>query len=133
VSQSSPSPAVTRIFPRLQGRFALVTGASRGIGRAVAVRFAEEGATVAINYSGSEDAAKETLDLVREATARSGTDTKPAGHLIVQADVGDERAALAMVDDMLGEWGRLDILVKMPGFSPRRTANHTQSLSITVL
>jgi glucose 1-dehydrogenase len=115
VPQSPPSPAAARIFPRLQGRFALVTGASRGIGRAVAVRFAEEGATVAINYSGSEDAAKETLDLVREATARSGTDTNPDGHFIVQADVGDERAALAMVDDVLGEWGRLDILVNNAG------------------
>jgi glucose 1-dehydrogenase len=115
VPQSPTSPAAMRIFPRLQGRFALVTGASRGIGRAVAVRFAEEGAMVAINYSGSEDAAKETLDLVRKATARSGTGTNPDGHLIVQADVGDERAALAMVDDMLGEWGRLDILVNNAG------------------
>jgi glucose 1-dehydrogenase len=111
----SPSQPVARIFPRLQGRFALVTGASRGIGSAVAVRFAEEGATVAINYSGSEGAAKETLDLVREATARSGTDTNPDGHKIIQADVGDERSALAMVDDMLGEWGRLDILVNNAG------------------
>ena len=113
--QSPTSPAAMCIFPRLQGRFALVTGASRGIGRAVAVRFAEEGATVAINYSGSEDAAKETLDLVREATARSGTDTNPDGHLIVQADVGNEHAALAMVDDVLGGWNRLDILVNNAG------------------
>ena len=111
----SPSQPVAQIFPRLQGRFALVTGASRGIGSAVAVRFAEEGATVAINYSGSEGAAKETLNLVREATARSGTDTNPDGHKIIQADVGDERSALAMVDDMLDEWGRLDILVNNAG------------------
>jgi glucose 1-dehydrogenase len=115
VPQSPPFPATTCIFPRLQGRFALVTGASRGIGRAIAVRFAEEGATVAINYSGSEDAAKETLDLVREATARSGTDTNPDGHLIVQADVGNEHAALAMVNDVLGGWNRLDILVNNAG------------------
>jgi len=115
VSKSSPSAASTCIFPRLQGRFALVTGASRGIGRAVAVRFAEEGATVAINYSGSEGAAKETLALVREATARSGTDTNPDGHRIIQADVGDERAALAMIDDVLSNWGQLDILVNNAG------------------
>jgi glucose 1-dehydrogenase len=115
VSQSRPSAASTRIFPRLQGRFALVTGASRGIGRAVAVRFAEEGATVAINYSGSEGAAKETLALVREATARSGTDINPDGHRVIQADVGDEQAALAMVDDVLSDWGRLDILVNNAG------------------
>jgi glucose 1-dehydrogenase len=127
VSQSSPSPAVTRIFPRLQGRFALVTGASRGIGRAVAVRFAEEGATVAINYAGSEGAAKETLDLVREATTRSGIGTNPEGHRIIQADVGDEQAALAMIDDILGEWGRLDILVNNAGIQ-----SHADSESYTI-
>jgi glucose 1-dehydrogenase len=115
VSQSPPSQAATSITPRLQGRFALVTGASRGIGRAIAVRFAQEGATVAINYSGSEGAAREALDLVREATAKSGTDTNPERHLIVQADVGDERSALAMVNDLLDEWGHLDILVNNAG------------------
>jgi glucose 1-dehydrogenase len=115
VSQSPPAQAATSIAPRLQGRFALVTGASRGIGRAVAVRFAQEGATVAINYSGSEGAARETLDLAREATAKSSTGTNPERHLIVQADVGDERSALAMIDDLLSEWGHLDILVNNAG------------------
>ena len=55
---------------RLEGRYALITGASRGIGRAIAVRFAREGATVAINFSGSHDAAEETLRQAREASRR---------------------------------------------------------------
>ena len=59
---------------RLEGRYALITGASRGIGRAIAVRFAREGATVAINFSGSYDAAEETLrPLAPRVPARSDT------------------------------------------------------------
>jgi len=90
-----------------------VTGASRGIGRAVAVRFAQEGAIVAINYNGSREAAEEALEAVREASRSMGA---PADdHRIVQADVGDEQSALAMFDDVLGAWGRLDILVNNAG------------------
>ena len=95
---------------RLEGRYALITGASRGIGRAIAVRFAREGATVAINFSGSHDAAEETLRQAQETTGGSG---KP--HMIVQADVGDEHAISRMFDEVLSAWGRLDILVNNAG------------------
>ncbi|EWY42186.1 glucose-1-dehydrogenase [Skermanella stibiiresistens SB22] len=110
----SDRPATT-IPSRLSGRHALITGASRGIGSAVAVRYATEGAVVAINYSGSEGAAKETLDRARDASGKAGFTEAASRHRIIQADVGDERAALAMVDDVLTDWGRLDILVNNAG------------------
>jgi glucose 1-dehydrogenase len=98
---------------RLEGRYALITGASRGIGRAIAVRFAREGATVAINFSGSYDAAEETLRQAREASRHGGSSS--TAHMIVQADVGDEHAISRMFDEVLGAWGRLDILVNNAG------------------
>jgi glucose 1-dehydrogenase len=111
---------------RLEGRRALVTGASRGIGRAVAVRFAQEGAAVALNYNGSREAAEDALEEVREASRRAGHMSD--GHRIVQADVGDEHSVLAMFDDVLGAWGRLDILVNNAGIQSE-AESHNYSLA----
>ena len=98
---------------RLEGKFSLITGASRGIGRAVAVRFAEEGAAVAINYAGSEAAARETLELVRAASRTGGYAVDR--HCIVKADVSDAAAISAMFERVIGAWKRLDILVNNAG------------------
>lgn len=102
-----------QISPRLAGRHAIVTGASTGIGRGVAERFAAEGATVAINYVRSRAEAEDTLALVNRATEAGGFE--PADHRIVQADVGNEAEAQALVDDLVASWGRVDILINNAG------------------
>ncbi len=104
----------TRRPSRLVGQYALVTGAPQGIGRAIAVRFAEEGATVAINYIGSRETAEDTLARVRSASAEHGHGEKD--HFIVHADIGSEAAIAAMFETVLARWPRLDCLVNNAGF-----------------
>jgi 3-oxoacyl-[acyl-carrier protein] reductase len=87
---------------KLEGKTALVTGASRGIGRAIALAFAREGARVAINYRANEEAAHESKALADAAG--------PAA-ILVQADVTVRSQVEAMLDACLNEFGRLDILV----------------------
>lgn len=97
----------------LTGKRVLITGASRGIGRAVAIRFAGEGATVAINYNGSEDEAEEVLKLARDASSQSSADQPQ--HFIVQADVASEAAVNDMFAAMDVKLGGIDILVNNAG------------------
>jgi glucose 1-dehydrogenase len=99
--------------PRLANRFALVTGGSRGIGRAVAVRFAREGATVGINHLGDRDEAEATLTACRAASRRATPGERP--HLVLEADVSSPAAVDAMVAEAVGRWGRLDVLVNNAG------------------
>ena len=102
-------------FPsRLAGQYALVTGGSQGIGRAVAVRFAQEGATVAINYFDHEDRAEETLSMARAASRERGHGE--ADHVVVKADIGREPNIAAMFETVLARWKRLDCLVNNAGF-----------------
>ncbi len=92
---------------RLIGKFALITGASRGIGRAVAERFAAEGATVAINHYRDDAHATDALTAVQAAGQ--------GAHRIEAADVSDAPAVSAMVASCVKAWGRLDILVNNAG------------------
>jgi len=92
----------------LDGKVALVTGGSRGIGRAVCVTLAKAGAKVLINYAGNEEAAAETLALVREA----GSDGE-----IAKFDVSDAEAVDAAVADLAKRHDGLHILVNNAGIS----------------
>jgi 3-oxoacyl-[acyl-carrier protein] reductase len=91
---------------KLAGRVALVTGSSRGIGRAIAIKLAEEGAKVIVNHRDSLADAEETAALI---AARGGIAK------IVQADVSELEQAQALVKATLDTWGRLDILVNNAG------------------
>ena len=90
----------------LAGKTALVTGSSRGIGRAIAIAFAEAGANVAINYVNDADAAtsavSEIVALGRQAVA-------------FQADVGDPDTAVNLVNAVTAELGPIDVLVNNAG------------------
>jgi len=90
----------------LQGKVAIVTGASRGIGRAIAEELAAQGAKVVVNYNASADAAEE---VVASITANGGTGTA------VQADVSDFDAAGDLVKTALNTYDQIDILVNNAG------------------
>ncbi len=98
---------------KLEGRRVLITGGSRGIGRAVAVRFAQEGARIVINYHGNREAAQECLTLVEAASASAGF--RKSGHVIVQADVGEAAEVDRMFDELDKAFGGLDILINNAG------------------
>ena len=92
----------------LKGKNALVTGASRGIGRAIAVELAKQGAFVFVNYNGSKEKAEETVTLIKE----NGGDA-----VTVCCNVSDDAACKAMVDALIKEYCHIDILVNTAGIT----------------
>ena len=92
----------------LDGKTALVTGASRGIGRAIALCLAAEGARVAINYAGNVRAAEEVKTAIEAAGGTA---------ILCQADIADSSAVEAMVANVVKEFGTIDILVNNAGIT----------------
>ena len=92
----------------LDGKTALVTGASRGIGRAIALCLAAEGARVAINYAGNVRAAEEVKTAIEAAGGTA---------ILCQADIADSAAVEAMVANVVKEFGTIDILVNNAGIT----------------
>lgn len=92
----------------LDGKTALVTGASRGIGRAIALRLAAEGANIAINYAGNTAKAEETKAAIEAAGGKAA---------LFQADVSDSAQVEQMVASVLETFGSLDILVNNAGIT----------------
>ncbi len=93
---------------RLLGRKAIVTGGGRGIGRAIAIAYAKEGADVLINYHSNDTAAKEVIAEVEKIGRKC---------VAVKADVADYNSAKEMIDSCVEELGGLDILVNNAGMS----------------
>jgi len=97
---------------QLEGRTALVTGASRGIGRAIALALAEEGADVAVNYVSSEAAAQELAEQIQKLGRKV---------MLAQADVADYPDTFRMAQEVLAAFGHLDILVNNAGINSDKT------------
>ncbi|OAH53729.1 MULTISPECIES: 3-oxoacyl-[acyl-carrier-protein] reductase [Bacillaceae] len=92
----------------LDGKIALVTGASRGIGKAIALELARLGADVVINYAGNEQKAKDVSEEIKAIGRRS---------FIIQCDISDSDAVQSMVKETVDQFGRLDILVNNAGIT----------------
>jgi NAD(P)-dependent dehydrogenase (short-subunit alcohol dehydrogenase family) len=107
---------------RLEGKVALVTGASRGIGRATAIAFAQEGARVAVNYNASEDGARDTVRQIQEAGGEAE---------MYHADVGDSAQMAAMFTAIVDRFGRLDIYVNNANAGRQRRSGSRNYLDVS--
>jgi 3-oxoacyl-[acyl-carrier protein] reductase len=92
----------------LDGKVTIVTGASRGIGRSVAIELAKQGAKVVINYAGNNAAAEEVKNLIISAGGQA---------IVIKADVGNVEAVDAMVKETIDTFGKIDILVNNAGIT----------------
>ena len=92
----------------LEGKKALVTGASRGIGREVALELARQGADVAVNFAGSEAKAKEVVDEIKALGRKAFS---------VQCDVANSESVTGMIKEVIEQFGRVDILVNNAGIT----------------
>ncbi|MFQ6083674.1 MAG: SDR family NAD(P)-dependent oxidoreductase [Candidatus Aminicenantia bacterium] len=86
----------------IEGKVALVTGSSQGLGREICLRLAEEGALVAVHYFQHKDSAAETLRMIKEKGRKSN---------FYQADLTDHQEALGLIKKIEKEWGKIDILI----------------------
>jgi NAD(P)-dependent dehydrogenase (short-subunit alcohol dehydrogenase family) len=99
---------------KLKGKIALITGGGSGIGKAIAILFAKEGAKVAINYYSGEEDAKDTEAIIKKYGGES---------LLIQGDISEETFCRRLVEQTVQHFGRIDILVNNAG-----TQHHTESI-----
>ena len=92
---------------KLEGKVALVTGSSRGVGKAIALGYAKEGASVVVNYTSNQKAGEEVVEEIQKMGSKA---------ILVKADVANRADAQALVQKGIDEFGTLDILVNNAGF-----------------
>jgi acetoacetyl-CoA reductase len=97
---------------RLAGKIALVTGASRGIGRAIAIALAKEGAAVALNYRVSETEAQRVVEELKALGAKT---------MLAQANVSNGSETREMIQRVVKNWGRIDVMVNNAGITRDKT------------
>lgn len=93
---------------RFEGKSTIVTGASRGIGREIAILLGKEGAKVAVNYSGSKEKAEEVVELIKQSGGEA---------FAIQANVSDAEQVKQMIDETLKSFGSIDMLVNNAGIT----------------
>jgi glucose 1-dehydrogenase len=107
VRQMPPRSSFPAPHKALAGKVALVTGASSGIGKAIAIEMARQGASVVVNYIGKHDAADEVVKTIQQENG--------AEALAIEADVSKQSDVAAMVSQTLQKWGHIDVLVNNAG------------------
>lgn len=112
----------------------LVTGASRGLGRGIALRLAQEGYSVAVNYARNRSEAEETLKRCRSLLPAQGAHMAQGAHsasnqsfAALQGDIGDSEQREALIAATLQEFGRIDALVNNAGIAPKVRADITEA------
>jgi glucose 1-dehydrogenase len=118
MTTAAPTVSPSEALPGLKGKNVLVTGGSSGIGQAIAVRFAQFGANVAINYLRTADEAADTEEQVHACTAKVAQ--MGVRDVLVQGDVSKEDDVVAMVEAAVDGLGGLDILVNNAGIQISR-------------
>jgi glucose 1-dehydrogenase len=127
MTQSAPVATRREPMPGLRGKNVLITGGSSGIGQAIAVRFAEHGANVAINYLTNPDEGAETEEQVHACVAK--VQQEGVRDVLVQGDVSREDDVERMVGEAIGGLGGLDVLINNAGIQISRPSHELDSAS----
>jgi glucose 1-dehydrogenase len=114
----APTPTQEETMRGLKGKNVLVTGGSSGIGQAIAVRFAEYGANVAINYLTTPDEAAQTEQMVHDCMKQ--VREQDVKDVLVQGDVSKEEDVIRMVEQTVSELGSIDVLINNAGIQISR-------------
>ena len=125
MAEAAPTADRSEAMRGVRGKNVLVTGGSSGIGQAIAVRFAEHGANVAINYLRRPDEAKETADQVHACVAK--VQQEGVRDVLVGADVSKEDEVVRMVGEAIEGLGGIDVLVNNAGIQISRSSHELSS------